>query len=278
MRFELLATLMVVVSVAPAFGTTVNLGNADVFGLLSGNTSGSTGTISNTGLSIINGDVGALVTISGFPPGTVTAGHTVYPYPSDPTVQGAASDFETAFGLASSSISDYTISGANQGTQTFSGGGVYAFSGDGVTGDVTWTAGSVLTFNGSGVFLMQIPGDMTVNGPITFVLGTGVLASQIYWVVGTPTLSETVTINPTVPIVWDGNILTDNFVMSHSSSGAFSGTINGCVLTTISITLGAATDVNGCSVTLESVPEPGSLGLVTLGGLLGALGLRKLRA
>jgi hypothetical protein len=135
----------------------------------------------------------------------------------------------------------------------------------------------VLTFDGSGVFLMQIPGDMTVNGPITFVLGPGVSASNIYWIVGAPTLSKTVTIDPTVAITWDGNILTDNFVMSHGTSGPFSGTINGCVLTTISITLSAATDVNGCSAG-ESVPEPGSLGLVTLGGLLGALGLRKLRA
>jgi hypothetical protein len=261
--------VLVVVSAVPAFaGPIVNLASASAFGLLSGNTSGSTGTIGNTGLSVIAGDVGALVTITGFPPGTVTAGNTVYGFPSDPTVAAAASDFETAFGLASSSISNPptdTISGANQGTQMFSGGGVYAFTGP----DVTWTAGSVLTFDGSSssVFLMQIPGAMTVNGPITFVLGPGVSASNIYWVVGTPTLSETVTIDPTVAITWDGSILTDNFTMSGGTSGPFSGTINGCVLTTIDITLGAATDVNGCSAA-SSVPEPGSLALAALGFLL----------
>lgn len=277
MRFELLAALMVVVSVAPAFGTTVNLGSADVFGLLSGDNVSSTGTISNTGTSLVNGEVGALVGVTGFQPtgpGFATGG--VF---TGGAVAGAVSDFYTAFGLASSSISNPptdTISGPNQFTQTFYGGGVYAFTGP----DVTWTAGSVLTFDGypSSVFIMQIPGDMTVNGPITFVLGPGVSATNIYWIVGSPTLSETVTINPTVPITWDGNILTNNFTMSGASGQAFSGTINGCVLTTINITLAAETDVTGCLATGESVPEPGSLGLVTLGGLLGALGLRKLRA
>jgi hypothetical protein len=60
-------------------------------------------------------------------------------------------------------------------------------------------------------------------------------------------------------------------------SGVLAGTINGCVFAVTANTLAGETNVNGCSSTAASVPEPGSWELVSLGCLLGILALRKLR-
>lgn len=278
MRPGLLSTLIVAVIATSAFGgpITVNLGTASSFGLLGG-------TIINTGTSVVIGNVGATTTVTGFDP-TGTATGTIYPYPSDPTVEAAYSDFESAFAtLSNTSDTPPTdvITGSNQTTQLFNGGGVYEFS----AGTITWTAASVLTFDGNNtsVFIMQIPGDMTVNGPITFDLDGGVLASNIYWIVGSPSGSFTATINPTnIPanqMVWDGSILADDFTMS-GNSGSLSGTINGCVLTVAANTLANTTDVNGCSSisVATTIPEPGTGGLLALGCVLGALALHGVRS
>jgi hypothetical protein len=278
MRFELLATLMVVVSVAPAFGTSVNLGNADVFGMIGG-------TISNTGLSTVAGDVGATITISGFPPGTASG--TVYTAPNSPStpVGMAYTDFETALTTAAGDVPTNTacltaMTPCLTTSQTFLGGGVYAFP-NSVT---TSTAGITLTFDAENlsnqVFIMQFPQALTIDGPITFNLLGGAQASNIYWIVGSVAIPAAMTISPTdVPITWDGDILAGTFTMSANTggSGVLAGTINGCVLTVNANTLAGYTIINGCNATGEELPEPGSLGLVTLGAMLGAFGLRRLR-
>jgi hypothetical protein len=159
---------------------------------------------------------------------------------------------------------------------------VYAFPNLALT---TSTAGITLTFDAENlsnqVFIMQFPGALTIDGPITFDLIGGALASNIYWIIGSVATPEAATISPSgLPITWDGNILAGTFTMSANTggSGVLAGIINGCVLTVNANTLAGETVVNGCAATGAITPEPGSLGLVTLGGLLGALGLRKLRA
>src|SRR5450631_2188763 len=89
MRIQALEVLIVFVAAAPAFGTVVapDLKSAFSFGLLGG-------TVSNTGTSLVIGNVGATTTITGFPPGTATG--TVYGAPSDPTVTSAYTDFQSA--------------------------------------------------------------------------------------------------------------------------------------------------------------------------------------
>ncbi len=270
MQRILISLVTAIAAVIPAFGSTVDLNTASSFGLLGG-------TISNTGVSVVNGDVGATTTVTGFPPGRVTAGNTVYSFPSNPIVAAAYSDFEAAFGTAAGDASTYTPADLTT-SQVFSGGGVYAFS----TTNITSTPGITLTFDGnsSSVFIMQISGALQIDGPITFDLEPGVLASNIYWIVGNPTTNlEAATITPTdVPITWDGDILAGTFTMSANTgaggSGVLGGTINGCVLTVNANTLQGETDVNGCSAggAASVVPEPGSAGLVlSLGVLLGIL-------
>jgi hypothetical protein len=268
MRFRLFKQLIFVVSAVPAFGGTINLASASAFGLLGG-------TISNTGTSVVHAEVGGTIGVTGFQPtgpgfatgGVFTGGAVAGPY----------TDFETAFDFANSQVSGATV-GPGLTTQTFLGSvGVYAFSGT----DVTSTAGAILTFDGqsnsNAVFIMQIAGTLTIDGPITFDLINGATANNIYWIVGTKTTDKAATIDPTgVPLTWDGNILAGDFTMSASTggSGVLAGTINGCVLVVNANTLAGQTVVNGCSANSSSVPEPGSAAMLSLGCLAVALGLK----
>jgi len=263
MKFEYFRTLMVVVCAVPAFGgpLTVNLGTASAFGLLGG-------TISNTGTSVVNAEVGGTIGITGFQPmgpgfatgGVFTGGAVAGPY----------TDFENA--LTTAALDPSTASPAGlTASQTFLGGGVYRFPSIPLT---TSTAGITLTFDAqsvsNAVFVMQFAGALTIDGPITFNLINGASASNIYWIIGSVASPEAATISPTnVPITWDGDILAGTFTMSANTggSGVLAGTINGCVLTVNANTLAGQTVVNGCNSSASSVPEPGSAGLLALGGL-----------
>src|SRR5208283_4217999 len=112
--------LALATAVVPAFAgpIAVNLNSAGSFALLGG-------TISNTGVSLITGNVGATTTVTDSGPWIVNG--TVYPFPSDPTVATAYSDFENAFNLAmalssTQSYTDLTTS------ETFIGNNVYTFT------------------------------------------------------------------------------------------------------------------------------------------------------
>jgi len=278
-RLGLLWTLMVVVVAVPAFAGTIvtapDLGSASSFGLLGG-------TISDTGVSVVDGYVGATTTVTGFPPGTVKFPFTVYPAPSDPTVTAAYNDFITAYNLAFSDADTPPTLSVDDLTEnrTFYGNNVYKFTAT----DVTSTAGITLIFDAqsvsSNVFIIKIPQDLTINGPLTFDLINGALSSNIYWIVGRTASITAVT----VPQTFEGSILAGtSFSIAANAgpggSGVLGGTIDGCVFVETANTLGGMTYVNGCRAAgVAPVPEPGSSGLVALGCLLGALRLRKFRS
>lgn len=249
--------------VAPDLGTAIS------FGLLGG-------TISNTGASVVVGNIGAMTSITGIPPGTATGSVMV----AGPFVTQAFDDFVTAYNYAFSDTdtpSTQTVSGGLTESQTFIGNNVYSFS----SADVTSTAGDILTFDAQGdssdIFILKDINALTIDAPVTFDLTGGALASNIYWIIGT-----TATINPTgTPVVWDGSILAGtSFTMSAATggSGVLAGTINGCVYAeTGTATAAGETDINGCNIGISgsgSTPEPGSAGLAVIGCLLGASFLR----
>jgi hypothetical protein len=265
------ALMLAAVAATPAFAGAVapNLGRAGSFTMLGS-------TISNTGTSVVIGNVGATTTITGFPPATATG--TVYTAPNGPssTVGEAYSDFVAAYNSASAETPTMNINGL-LASQTFIGNTVYTSA---PLTNVTSTAGITLTFdaqnNSSEVFIMQIPGALTINGPITFDLTGGALANNIYWIVGAAT-----TIDPTnVPLTFDGNILgqTSSTISAQvGGSGVLAATIDGCVFAETANTLAGQTDVNGCSGS-SATPEPRSAGLAALGCLLGAWYVRRRRA
>jgi hypothetical protein len=274
MRQKLIYSVIAVAVAMPAFGIPIfSLSTDDSNFALIG------GTISNTGDSMVTGNVGATTKITGFPPGTATG--TVYPFPTDPTVEAAYTAFESDFAIAAGLSSTGSFSGTNQIFTGSSGNNVYTAS----STISTSAAGTTLTFDAQNqsnvVFVIQIDGSLTVNNAITFVLENGALASDIFWVIGSTTVAGNATIDPVgAPITWDGNILAGStggtFTMSSiGPSSALAGTVNGCVFTNAANTLAGETDVNGCFA--GDAPEPGTAGLMGLGGLLG-VGLLSIRA
>ena len=281
MRLGLL-WLAAAAAVAPAFGGPILFSipsPASSFGLLGGAPNG----VSNTGTSVVTGNVGGTTTVSGFPPGTAS-GFACTPTSGAPCTSGNDSEVTTAFnqifgeGGAFSVGEGLTSSGlfTSATSQTFLGNTVYASS-----GTISTTTGTNLIFdaqsNPNAVFVIQVNGDYTVNGAMTFTLQNGAQANNIFWVVED---AATISVGSSGPIVFDGDILAGtSFTMSAAAggSGTLAGTINGCVFSQDTNTLGGQTDIGGCSGAGSggSVPEPGSAGLVSLGGLLGLLGWRK---
>ncbi len=273
MRAYFLCAVSAVAMVFPVFGSTIapNLGSAASFSLLGD-------TISNTGTSLAFGNVGAKTTITGFPPGTSTG--TVYTAPSDPTVVAAYNDFLLAFNNAASDVSTPPTQSVTDLTtnRSFLGNNVFTF---GLT-DVVTTANITLTFDAqfdsSEVFIIKTTRDFVVNGPLSFNLTNGALASNIYWIVG----RDATISSGGGAVTFDGNILAgSSFTMSANpgGSGVLAGTINGCVFAETANTLAGQTVVGGCNAAnVAGVPEPASAGLLALGCLVGGIGLRKRRS
>jgi hypothetical protein len=277
MRQRLICSMMLVAAATPAFGIGVfSLSTDDSSFALLGST------ITETGDSTIAGNVGATTTLT--QNGAWTVSGTIFGFPSDPTVAAAYGAFESDFGVAAGLSSTGSFTGTNQIFTGSSGNNVYASS----STISTSASGTTLTFNAQNqsnvVFVIQIDGSLTVNNAITFVLENGALASNIFWIVGNTSIAGSATIDPVgAPITWDGNILAGStggtFTMSSiGPSSALAGTVNGCVFTNAANTLAGETIVNGCFAdSAGGTPEPGTAGLVGLGGLLGA-GLLSIRA
>jgi hypothetical protein len=289
MRHGLIWLVVAVAAVMPAFGgnvnVSVNLGSASSFGLLGS-------TISDTGVSVVVGNVGATTTITGFPPG-IAPGYTVYTAPNAPgTIVGNAySDFKTAYNTAYALPNTQSVLNGLGTTQTFTGNNVYTIYNNIPDGTISTTSGTVLTFdaqnNPNEVFVIQIDEAFTVNGLLTFDLMGGAQANNIFWIVKD---AATISVSSNPAQTFDGSILAGtSFTMSASGltggSGVLAGTINGCVFAETANTLAGETDINGCvggglpggGPGGGSVPEPGSSGLVSLGCLLGILACRKRR-
>ena len=141
---------MLAMSAPRAYGGAVaapNLGTASAFGLLGG-------TVSKTGTSIVDGNVGAMTAITGFPPGIATGSVTL----AGPAVTAAFEDFVTAYNSAfsdSDTPPTQTVTGGLTTSQAFIGNNVYSFS----SASVTSTAGVILTFDAQGnsgdVFILK---------------------------------------------------------------------------------------------------------------------------
>ena len=265
---------LLLAAILPAFGSPVPIfeipAAASSFGLLGGS-------VSDTGSSVVVGNVGATSTITGFPPGTAsgfactptgaapcTAGNDTAVTAAYDAIFGAGGAFDEASGLASTQTFTTATS------QTLLGNTVYASA-----ADISTVTGTNLTFNAQGnpneVFMILIDGALTVNGAMSFTLENGAQANNIFWIVDD---AATISVGSSGPIIFDGDILAGtSFTMSAAAggSGTLAGTINGCVFARTANTLAGETNVNGCSPS-SAVPEPGSAGLLfSLGGLLGIL-------
>ncbi len=151
---------------------TVGLGTADSFAVLAG--SG----ITNTGSTVINGDIGTFptTTTTGFPPGIVNGTNRG----GDAVTQGAKTDLTTAYNDAAGRTPVTTVPTELGGT-TLTHGVYSAASGTfGITG--------ALTLDGQGdsnaVFIFQMASTLTTATASSVVLIGGAQSCNVFWQVG----------------------------------------------------------------------------------------------
>jgi hypothetical protein len=153
-----------------------SLGSAETFGVLGAST------VTNTGASIISGDVGVSPgsAITGFPPGIIINGAI---HAADGPATQAHADFAIAYGefagLASppaNNLSDQDLGGMTLGP------GVYHF-------DVAATSAGALTFDAQGNsnarFVIQVGTTLTTSSASSVLLINGADARNVYFQLGT---------------------------------------------------------------------------------------------
>lgn len=160
---------------APANAVTaVDLGTAETYVVLGG------ASVTNTGPSILNGDLGVSpgTSISGFPPGIVVGGTT---HAADAEALQAQSDLTIAYDTAAGQASDGAIpNGGELGGLTLVQGVYTAASSAGLTGTVT--------LDGQGdpaaVWVFQIGSTLITATGSAVDLINGAQACNVFWQVG----------------------------------------------------------------------------------------------
>jgi hypothetical protein len=195
----LVALLLTAAFASTAHAASVPLGTADSFAVLAGSA------VTNTGPSVISGDLGVSpgAAVTGFPPGTVTAGTT---HAADAVALQAEGDLVTAYNDAAGRSSTATIS-ADLAGSTLTPGVYTSASSLGLSGDLTLDARG----DPNAVFVFQAGSTLTAGSASRVLLVGGAQPCNVFWQVGS---SATI-----------------------GTSSAFAGNI--LALTSISLTTGA---------------------------------------
>ena len=166
----------------------VGLGTSGSFGVLAG--SG----VTNTGASVINGDVGVspATSIVGFPPGTVNG--TVHA--ADGVAAQAQFDLTTAYNDAAGRTPPLAVPSGELGGLTLVGGVYRSGSALGLTGTLTLDAQGDPTT----VFIFQAGSSLTTASASRVSLINGAQPCNVYWQIGSSATLGTTTI-------FAGNIL-----------------------------------------------------------------------
>jgi hypothetical protein len=153
--------------------TPVPLGTSGNFAVLAGST------VTNTGNTVINGNVGVSpgTAVTGFPPGIVIGGVI---HAADATAATAQADLTAAYVNASGRASNGALPG-DIGGMTFLPGVYTSSSSLGITGTVTLNGNG----NPNAVFIFQIASTLTTAATNSNVyLIAGAQASNVFWQVG----------------------------------------------------------------------------------------------
>lgn len=200
--------------IPPSGPLAIDLGCAEPFAILAGST------ITSTGPTIINGDVGlsAGTALVGFPPGIINGVKQI----TTPTAAAAKLCLTTAF-IDGQSRSLNSISMPGQLGGLTLAPGLYTNS---TTSGISGTgANGILTLDAQGnansVWIFQMGSTFTTDPATSVVLAGGALAKNIFWIVGT---SATLGTNS----VFYGNILADQSITLNTGA-----VLNGRALTRI---------------------------------------------
>src|SRR5487761_469108 len=166
--------IALLIAAQPAVAATapVGLGTAASFAVLAGTT------VTNTGPSIISGDLGVSpgTAVTGFPPGIVTGG-TIHE--ADGVAGGAQSDLTTAYNDAAGRSGTAVPAFIGAG-QTLAPGVYKASSSLDVGGSLTLDAGG----DPNAVFIFQAPSTLVTDSASNVILTNGAQACNVFWQVG----------------------------------------------------------------------------------------------
>jgi len=253
-RFTLLFFFLLFLTLG-AYADSVNLGTAGTYGVLAGST------VTNTGSSVINGDLGvsAGCAITGFPPGIVHGATNA----CNATSAQAQNDLTTAYNHAMSMSRTGTLTGQDLGGQNLTHG-VYFFS---TSAQLTGT----LTLNNNGnrnaLFVFQIGSTLTTASSSSVVFTNG-QDKNVFFVVGSSATLGTGT-------QFAGHILALTSITLNTGANITCGSAlarNGAV------TMDTNVISTKCSGGGMSTPEPGTIGLMGSGlVILASVARRKLR-
>lgn len=226
------------------------LGGAASFALLASSA------ITNTGSSVITGDIGTSpgTSITGFPPGTFSGQEHI----ADSTSQKAQVDATAAFNaMQTQGLAGTVIPSALDGQTLVPG--AYQFTSGAAT--LAQSGNGTLTFNGQGQYIIYTASTLTTGagGIPTMTLTNGAKASDIYFVV-----NSSATINSGSAGTFQGSILS-----KVSITDTLGGIVNGHLIAlTGAITLSAATTASVAPVPALSAAEIDSGATVLLTSIL----------
>jgi Ice-binding-like len=166
------ALLVTSASASTAQAASVAFGTADSFAVLAGQS------VTNTGPSVISGDLGVSpgAAVTGFPPGSVTAGSV---HRADAVALQAQRDLTTAYNDAAGRSSTATISGDLAG-RTLTPGVYTSASSLGLSGALTLDARG----DPNAVFVFQASSTLTVASASRVLLIGAAQACNVVWQVG----------------------------------------------------------------------------------------------
>ena len=233
------------------------LGAAANFGVLGAST------VTNTGPSIINGDLGlyAGTSITGFPPGIVN-GTT---HDGDDDAMWAQADALTAYNALAGMTPGSELTGQDLGGLTLTPGGYVFDSWAGLTGALT------LDFQGlsNQSFVFQIGSTLTTGSASSVLVINPGENNSVYWQVGSSaTLGTTTAFYGT--IIADASITLDTgATMACGSALALTGAVT---MDTNTVSVG------GCTDSETDTSEPSTALLLAAGLIAGAAWMARARA
>src|SRR3954471_7100579 len=168
---------------APALAQTApSLGTAQSYAVLGAST------VTNTGPSVIGGDLGVSpgLAATGFPPGTVSAGAI---HAGDAAALSAQNSLTTAYNSAAGQVCTQDLTGQDLGGKTLTPG-VYCFSTSGaLTGTLTLNAQG----NAAAVFIFKFGSTLTTASGASVVVINGGTQCNVFWQVGSSATLGTAT-------------------------------------------------------------------------------------